>query len=691
MIVKKMKYIFLLIFTLQNYNFCCEECCNYCEECWNNCWNNSTTDQDFFLHGENSQGKNSQGGNSINNKFHLWKDKNTTKFETTDIKFGICEHDNFFSDNRFSYYEQFYIPTQQEIQEKRNNPFYQNIQNCQNTADFIYKNDNDCVIVKNIFPFCKEDNKGGNNTYTLGYYVSVFLIYKKNDQNVYEIEPNKAFFIFDINKKIYYLSDESYEYMNSWDRKIKERIENNSQNLENIQSNITGMGASINIDLSKKNVSNIIYNNIFKSGKEFIDKNFDLNNIQPENRSWYRKGLENIGATCYMNATLQCFAHIPEFVTFFRKNQQVQDVINKKVGTTNLTTAFAELLQNLYPTNLENKNATQYAPKNFKETISQMNPLFKGIQANDAKDLVNFLIMTLHKELNKANPNQNNNNNEFNQDQRDKEKMFLTFMYDLPKLYKSIISDLFYAVNCNTTYCCNCNTESYNYQIYFFLIFPLEEVRKFKLQNNGFNNNGFNNIFNNNFNLNNNINEVNIHDCFEFERRINYMAGENAMYCNYCKQTSACNIRTHLVSGPKNLIIILNRGKGIQFNVKLNFSENLNLYNYIEYKETGTQYELFGVITHIGESGMSGHFIAYCKDLWDNNTWYKYNDAMVSQVENFQKEVVDFAMPYLLFYKQKEPNNNNNNNNNNNIFFPINNMNPNNNIFIDNNNMFFPN
>ena len=86
MIVKKMKYIFLLIFTLQNYNFCCEECCNCWEECWNNCWNNSPNVQNSFLQEENSQGANNQGENSINNNFHLWKDKNTTKFETTDIK-----------------------------------------------------------------------------------------------------------------------------------------------------------------------------------------------------------------------------------------------------------------------------------------------------------------------------------------------------------------------------------------------------------------------------------------------------------------------------------------------------------------------------------------------------------------------------------------------------------------------------
>ena len=31
-----------------------------------------------------------------------------------------------------------------------------------------------------------------------------------------------------------------------------------------------------------------------------------------------------------------------------------------------------------------------------------MNPLFEGVAANDAKDLFNFIIMTLHEELNKA-------------------------------------------------------------------------------------------------------------------------------------------------------------------------------------------------------------------------------------------------------------------------------------------------
>ena len=48
---------------------------------------------------------------------------------------------------------------------------------------------------------------------------------------------------------------------------------------------------------------------------------------------------------------------------------------------------------------------------------------------------------------------------------------------------------------------------------------------------------------------------------------------------------------------------------------------------------------------------MSGHFIAFCKDQ-TNKKWYKYNDSMVDEIKDFEKEVVNNSniMPYLLFY-----------------------------------------
>ena len=48
---------------------------------------------------------------------------------------------------------------------------------------------------------------------------------------------------------------------------------------------------------------------------------------------------------------------------------------------------------------------------------------------------------------------------------------------------------------------------------------------------------------------------------------------------------------------------------------------------------------------------MSGHFIAYCKDPITGK-WNKFNDAIVDEVKDFQKDVIDFGMPYLLFYEK---------------------------------------
>ena len=378
-------------------------------------------------------------------------------------------------------------------------------------------------------------------------------------------------------------------------------------------------------------------------------------------------GLDNIGATCYMNATLQCLCNIEKFVSYFKYHRHLINTVSEDKGKKKLCSSFKLLIEKLWPDNYDpnainkknqiykshgfysnqyenifgiQKKNDSFPPDNFKKKISWMNSLFKGVAANDAKDLVQFLIMKLHTELNRVKGN-NNINNIPVQNQRNKQLMFQAFASDFVANNASLISDLFYAVNYSITECGYCHSQSFNYQTYFFLVFPLEEVRIFKSQNTmNFN---YNNFFNNN--------EVNIYDCFYYDQKITYMAGNNAMYCNYCKQTCNNSMRTILATGPEILIIILNRGKGTEFKVKINFLEQIDLTSFIEMNQTGCKYNLIGVITHIGESGMGGHFIAYCRNPISKD-WHKYNDSIVTPVTDFKKDVIDFAMPYLLFYQK---------------------------------------
>jgi len=381
-------------------------------------------------------------------------------------------------------------------------------------------------------------------------------------------------------------------------------------------------------DLNK----NIPYNKSNNPEDEYnLDYQTDSHEIKANFISPPKIGLQNIGTICYMNTILQCFCHIEKFVNYFKYSQQVISLVRNNKN--NLTSSFKLLIEKLWPNNYnESYPQKYYAPEEFKNKISKINPLFEGIASKDAKDLVNFIIMTLHQELNKA--KKSNNNINLFLDPRNQQIMFNNFAQKFILENKSIISDLFYGINCNITQCNSCQTNLYNYQIYFFIEFPLEEISKFK-----------NNMFFNN--------PVTIYDCFDYDRKVNLMYGENSMYCNYCKQNSNFKMCTCLTTGPEILIILFDRGKGIEFNMKIYFMEDLDLSNYIQFNNTGDKYKLIGVITHNGESGMGGNFIAYCKDPI-SQSWTKYNDAIASEVQDqdFQRKVINFAMPYLLFYQK---------------------------------------
>ena len=389
-----------------------------------------------------------------------------------------------------------------------------------------------------------------------------------------------------------------------------------------------------------------------------------INSIKDEFPFHQGIALRNVGATCYMNATLQCLCNIEKLVSYFKYHRTIENYIRNN-GSTTLTYSFKYLVENLWQStgskyilpkyNGENSNNKYFSPIDFKNKISTMNPLFEGAQANDAKDLVNFIIMTLHEELNKIKktPDFSNNYKIINQTNHDKVLQY--FIQNFSKENKSIISDLFYAMSGTYTQCSKCNEIKYNFQNYFFLIFPLEEVRKFKIQNLinfSCQNMMFMNplMFQNQFN---NIQSVNMDDCFQYNEKIEIFTGENAMYCNRCNGQFKAGYKTRLYYGPEILIIVLNRGKGIEFKVKLEFTEQINLSQYFQLKNFGNVYNLIGVVTHMGESGASGHFIANAKSPIDGQ-WYQYNDDLVSIVHNFKQQIIDYAMPYILFYQKQK-------------------------------------
>ena len=414
------------------------------------------------------------------------------------------------------------------------------------------------------------------------------------------------------------------------------RINNNNIHIQ--QNNQIGMNNFFNFN--NINQQNKINNNIFnKFNPNLINNINNMNNNIPKQKRFhsakkqriknspflipknYAAGLDNIGATCYMNATLQCLAHIEKFCKYLLNPENIQNIQKNKFKY-KLTNAYLIVLINLW----QNINIQSYAPHNFKQVISDMNPLFQGVQANDSKDLIIFLLENMHNELNVPINNQQNNDmiNQF-----DFNEALKTFKNFFINNYRSVISNLFYGFFDSTMVCKKCGVMTHNIQCYNILIFPLEEVRIFK--------NRIQNI-------------VTIEECFEYYQKKDKMSGSNQIYCNKCKSMVDSINYSKLITCPNILILNLNRGKGLQFNIKIEIQEKLNVGNFLYFKnsnEIPTNYELIGIVTHFGPSDMSGHFIAFCKSFVDNN-WYKYNDSIVT-LSSFM-EAKNTGVPYILFY-----------------------------------------
>ena len=372
------------------------------------------------------------------------------------------------------------------------------------------------------------------------------------------------------------------------------------------------------------------------------DKNIQINN-NIFNRPMNRVGLQNVGQSCYMNATIQCLNNVREFsdkLLNIYKNKQFD--IKKQP----LTVSFSCLLQEL--NNTQNK---YIVPSVFKQIIGALNPLFEGIHAADSKDLIFFFIEKLHKELNKAPQNQQEENNNIDYQQQELESrneiiMFNKFIKDFYQKNNSFISNNFYGITRVTMKCDSCNLVKYSFQTFNLLIFQLRKTKEEKKKELGYNK------------------QLNLYDAFEVEQKEELLSGENMIYCNNCKGLRNGKHQQRFYGFPNVMIIILNRGKDNKdFNEEFIIYEKLDFTkkNLIVNKESYQKFFLCGVVTHLGESGSSGHFIAYCRNDPNSTEFICYNDTIVSNVSikdalssNISRNDFEKKTPYILLYHRME-------------------------------------
>ena len=420
-----------------------------------------------------------------------------------------------------------------------------------------------------------------------------------------------------------------------------------SPNFMNVCNNPQQMNIMNNFNM---NIPNLNMNNQnscpnFQNNMNLNQPNNNQNRGNQKNESPFttgityphKAGLLNVGQSCYMNATIECLSNIKSL-----SNNLLQKYGSYNIDKQPLCVSYSSLLYDLLRT-----TEKYIKPNLFKEIIGKLNPLFEGNHAADAKDLIFFIIETLHKELC---PPSNNNNNEIDFLQQElnsqnEQKMLNDFLKEMQS-NSTIISNLFYGINRSIMKCIGCNITKYSFQTFNLLIFPLKKVKDYKMRKYG------GNFFN--YNL-----DLNLYDAFECEQEVERLEGDNMIYCNQCKKLSPGIHKQEIYGMPRILIIILNRGKNNQdFNEEFRFDEILDFTdkNIVQKIESYKKYYLCGIITHLGESGSSGHFIAYCRNNQSEN-FVCYNDDCVCTVNTqdamsakISYEAMEKKTPYILLY-----------------------------------------
>ena len=331
-----------------------------------------------------------------------------------------------------------------------------------------------------------------------------------------------------------------------------------------------------------------------------------------------------------------------------------------------LTELFKILIDNLWPNNFNNysKNCNNYylSLDQIVKKLSLINPMIKDIQANNAEKLINIIITTLHKELNEK-QNKNSINISIQDNQYNEQLTLNFFRKEFLSENQSMISNIFYGTSHSLTQCSKCHYYLNDFEAYLLLIFPLQEIRNYRLKEvininqnlmNSHMNTQITNTIQNNLKkvklLQNNI--VDIFDCFDYYQKIENFFGDNAIYCNNCKARLPATFQTKLYNCPQVLILVIKRGINTQLNVKLQSYLELNLSNYIESKNSGTIFDLIGVVAQNVNDKENGHFTAIFKNYVDN-IWYQDNNGLVLPLKDFNEQILNNFTPYILFYNKK--------------------------------------
>ena len=531
--------------------------------------------------------------------------------------------------------------------------------------------------IKKNAPNIKQ-NTSTNNNYLLNYFNNGISSENISNNINYNLDNNAQYF----NNTSETGSNINFDqYLNNPNQAVENNYEDYLKNVTNIESNtniqydisylnnvypIGNYGQNNNNFSNQKNMTNnnniqlaqnkeAVVNNDNRNNNNSINKTYNnysnqiskvpykLNKTEksfklPNNYYFYKIGLQNIGSTCYMNATLQCLLHVNTLLSYFINKYHLERATLQKLNDSvptkgRISQAFFEIINSICRAENNKLNTStsdisnissfdnSVSPDKFQKTVGMYNPQFKNLEANDSKDLILYLLQIMHQELNYYTKNSSLN---AYPNQYDRQQTFQAFIRSYETTNNSIISNLFFGTSENLTICEVCKKIIYNFQKFEFLTFGV-----FKY----------------------NGREFNLYNGFEDYCKPSKLTGDNQYYCNNCKKLCDALISTKILFPPEHLLINIDYGKNKMYMPSsIKYDHEIDITKYLSFNYgRKVKYRIMSVCSHYGISGSFGHYIAYCRDKI-NSKWYQFNDSIISECD--ANQIRYGGTPYLLLYER---------------------------------------
>lgn len=211
-------------------------------------------------------------------------------------------------------------------------------------------------------------------------------------------------------------------------------------------------------------------------------------------------GLQNLGNTCYMNASLQCLRVITPLTEYIveRGGERHGDTTKN-----DLVDSYFSFVRDIWSCGNQ-----ILVPRDLKREFGRYKEQFLGYGQQDAPEFINFLLDAIHEAVKTVRT-----------DRADRKK----------KVTESVISRLFYGQYRSTVTCDRCNHDSVTREPFMFLTLPVTRS---------------------------------LEDSFRSISRDDALTNDNRYKCDHCKSETNAVKRLEVERLPTVLIIYLKRFNG---------------------------------------------------------------------------------------------------------------------------------